>query len=153
MPDYFASAREARKSLVCRNLCTITLCLDTGPASRILGNIVDCKTVGFFFSKSVKKSVKRGVIVLRARSARAMCEREGKRRLFPVSLSVFSLVPDLLFDCSRVLKFLKNRLRIKWDLIESRVGLPMTLELDQTLPLQELPIVSYLTEIFLTKLR
>ena len=47
-PDYFASAREARKSLVCRNLCTITLCLDTGPASRILGNIVDCKTVGFF---------------------------------------------------------------------------------------------------------
>ena len=33
------------------------------------------------------------------------------------------------------------------------VGLPMTLELDQTLPLQELPIVSYLTEIFLTKLR
>ena len=79
--------------------------------------------------------------------------REGKKRLFPVSLSVFSLVPDLLFDCSRVLKFLKNRLRIKWDLIESPVGLPMTLELDQTLPLQELPIVSYLTEIFLTKLR
>ena len=31
---------------------------------------VDCKTVGFF-SKSVKKSVKRGVRVLRARSARA----------------------------------------------------------------------------------
>ena len=79
--------------------------------------------------------------------------REGKKRLFPVSLSVFSLVPDLLFDCSRVLKFLKNRLRIKWDLIESPVGLPMTLELDQTLPLQELPIVSYLTEIFLTKLK
>ena len=79
--------------------------------------------------------------------------REGKKRLFPVSLSVFSLVPDLLFDCSRVLKFLKNRLRIKWDLIESPVGLPMTLELEQTLPLQELPIVSYLTEIFLTKLR
>ena len=79
--------------------------------------------------------------------------REGKKRLFPVSLSVFSLVPDLLFDCSRVLKFLKNRLRIKWDLIESPVGLPMTLELDQTLPLQELPIVSYLTELFLTKLR
>ena len=28
---------------------------------------VDCKTVGFFFTKSVKKSVKRGVRVLRAR--------------------------------------------------------------------------------------
>ena len=31
---------------------------------------IDCKTVGFS-SKSVKKSVKRGVIVVRARSARA----------------------------------------------------------------------------------
>ena len=42
MPDYFASAREAYKSLVSRNLCTITLlllCPDTGPAVRILGNI------------------------------------------------------------------------------------------------------------------
>ena len=42
LPDYFATAREAYKSLACRNLCTITLlllCLDTGPAVRILGNI------------------------------------------------------------------------------------------------------------------
>ena len=42
LPDYFASAREAYKSLTCRNLCTITLlllCPDTGPAVRILGNI------------------------------------------------------------------------------------------------------------------
>ena len=42
LPDYFASAREAYKSLACRNLCTITLlllCPDTGPAVRILGNI------------------------------------------------------------------------------------------------------------------
>ena len=42
LPDYFAGAREAYKSLVCRNLCTITLlllCPDTGPAVRILGNI------------------------------------------------------------------------------------------------------------------
>ena len=45
------------------------------------------------------------------------------------------------------------RPRIKWDLKRSPVGLPMTLELDQTLPLQELPVVSYLTESFLTKLR
>ena len=39
---YFASAREAYKSLACRNLCTIRLLLlwpDTGPAVRILGNI------------------------------------------------------------------------------------------------------------------
>ena len=42
----------------------------------------------FFLSKSVKKSVKRGVRVLRARSA----------------LASHSLVPDLLFDCSRVVQ-------------------------------------------------
>ena len=39
LPDYFATAREAYKSLACRNLCTITLlllCPDTGPAVRIL---------------------------------------------------------------------------------------------------------------------
>ena len=48
----------------------------------------------FFFSKSVNKSVKRAVRVLRARSLRA---------------SVFSLVPDLLFDCSRVLEYAKIR--------------------------------------------
>ena len=34
-----------------------------------VGHAVDCKTYGFFFSKSVKKSVKRGVRVLRGRSA------------------------------------------------------------------------------------
>ena len=49
-----------------------------------------------FFSKSVKKSVKRGVRVLRV-------------RLSPVSLSVFSLVPDLLFDCSRLVEYAKIR--------------------------------------------
>ena len=42
---------------------------------------IDCKTVGLFFSKSVKKSVKRRV----------------------------SLVPDLLFDCSRVPEYAKIR--------------------------------------------
>ena len=50
----------------------------------------------FFFSKSVKKSVKRGV-------------RASHARLSPVSLSVFSFVPDLLFDCSRVLEYAKIR--------------------------------------------
>ena len=44
LPDYFASAsaREAYKSLACRNLCIITLLLllpDNGTAGRILGNI------------------------------------------------------------------------------------------------------------------
>ena len=78
---------------------------------------LDCKTVGFF-SKSIKKSVKRGVRVLRARSARASharraCETREKKpyfqRISPVSLSVFSLVPDLLFDCSRLLEYSKIR--------------------------------------------
>ena len=42
LPDCFASAREAYKSLACGNLCTITLlllCPDTRPAVLILGNI------------------------------------------------------------------------------------------------------------------
>ena len=75
-----------------------------------VGHAVDCKTDGF--SKSVKKSVKRGVRVLRARSARASHARaRGKtlNRLSPVSLSVFSLVPDLLFDSSRELEYPKIR--------------------------------------------
>ena len=58
----------------------------------------------YIFSKSVKKSVKRVVRVLRAKRVR----REKKTyfyRLSPVSLSVFSLVPGLLFDCSGVLEF------------------------------------------------
>ena len=66
---------------------------------------VDCKTVGFYFSKSVKKSVKRAVRVLRR-----ACEAREKNRVSPqVSLSVFSLVPDLLFNYSRVLEYAKIR--------------------------------------------
>ena len=38
---------------------------------------VDCKTAGFFFSKSVKGSVNRSVRVLRARSARASRSRKA----------------------------------------------------------------------------
>ena len=55
----------------------------------------------------VKKSVKLGVRVLRAPVGRV--RREKKKRLSPVSLSVFSLVPDLLFDCSRLLEYAKIR--------------------------------------------
>ena len=56
-----------------------------------------CWLISVFFSKSVKKSVKRGVRVLRTRSARASHVRE------------VSLVADLLFDCSRVLEHAKIR--------------------------------------------
>ena len=57
--------------------------------SRFVYNKVDCKTV-VFFSKSVKKSVKRDVRVLRARSARVSharraCEAREKKD-YPFSI-------------------------------------------------------------------
>ena len=57
---------------------------------------LDCKTGGSFFSKSVKKSVKRGVRVLHARSARASdalraCEARQKKHLFLSSLPSITL--------------------------------------------------------------
>ena len=57
----------------------------------IVKNPLDCKTVGFFFTKSVKKSVKCGVRVL----ARRACEAREKKiiRIFsvsPQSRSLFS---------------------------------------------------------------
>ena len=71
-----------------------------------------------FFSKLVKL----GVRVLSARSARKSHARkacEGVfQRLSRVSLSVFSLVPDLLFDCSRVLEYAKTR-----TVLQSRYGM------------------------------
>ena len=73
---------------------------------------LDCKKVEFFL-KSIKKKVKCGVRVLCARSSRASHARRAcearEKRLSPVSLTVFSLVPDLLFDCSRVLEYAKIR--------------------------------------------
>ena len=56
----------------------------------LLHKVLDCKTVGFL-SKSVKKSVKRGVRVLRARSARASyagraCEAREKKSLPSLAL-------------------------------------------------------------------
>ena len=41
------------------------------PSVKYVPEMLDCKTVGFFFSKSVKKSVKRGVRVVRARASHA----------------------------------------------------------------------------------
>ena len=40
---------------------------------------------------------------------RRACEAREKKSLSAVSLSVFSLVPHLLFDCSRVLEYAKMR--------------------------------------------
>ena len=50
---------------------------------------VDCKTVGFFFLK--------------------MSKEIGKAWRKSLSLSVISVVPDLLFDCSLVLEYAKIR--------------------------------------------
>ena len=55
---------------------------------------VDCKTVGF-----VLKSVKKGEVW------RKSLTRGKRASLTPV----FSLVPDLLFDCSRALEYAKIR--------------------------------------------
>ena len=57
-------------------------------------------------SKSVKKSVKRGVRVLRVSHALEAREKKLLASL-PFSLTVFSLVPDLSFDSSRVLEYAK----------------------------------------------
>ena len=65
---------------------------------------VDCKTVGFFLkiSKEIGKAWRRS------------CAQEAREPYTPVaslpSLAFcFSLVPDLLFDCSRVLEYAKIR--------------------------------------------
>ena len=75
---------------------------------------IDCKTVGFFSSKSFQPSFR----VPQARSAgashtRKTCEAREKKRLSPVSLSVFALAPDLLFDCSQVFEYTKRRTVLK----------------------------------------
>jgi len=89
----------------------------------------------FFLSKSVKKSVKHGVRVLRARSVRASQARIGrvrreKKNLFLASISSlalgFSLVPDLLFDCLHVLEYAKIR-----TVLQSRKQTTITLESEE----------------------
>ena len=81
-------------------------------SGRLINRVVDCKTAGFFLkiSKEIGK-------VWRKSLTRA--NRASLTRLSPVSLSVFSLVPDLLFDCSRVLEYGKM-----WTVLQSnRVGM------------------------------
>ena len=58
---------------------------------------LDCKTVGFFLkiSKEIGKAWRK--------------PQASHARRASLSLSVFSLVPDLLFDCSRVLEYAKTR--------------------------------------------
>ena len=74
--------------------------------------LVNCKTVGFFseISKEICKAWRTESHVREA--------REEKNRLSPVSLSVFSLVPDLLFDCSPVLGYAKIRTVLQSKLLD-----------------------------------
>ena len=55
--------------------------------------------ISFFFSKSVKKSVKRGVRVLRARSARAFSPQS--RSLFSASFQTFCLTARAYFNTQK----------------------------------------------------
>ena len=59
--------------------------------------ILDCKTVGFFLkiSKEIGKAWRK--------------PQASHARRASLSLSVFSLVPDLLFDCWCVLEYAKIR--------------------------------------------
>ena len=70
--------------------------------------LIDCKTVGFFLkiSDEIGKSVKGGIRVLCTWSVR-------------VSLSVSSLVPDLLFDCSRILEYAKIQTVLQSNLLKT----------------------------------
>ena len=63
--------------------------------------MIDCKTVGFFLkiSKEISKAWRKSL----TRAKRASLT------LSPVSLSVFRIIPDLLFDCSCVLEYAKIR--------------------------------------------
>ena len=54
--------------------------------------------------------------------------REKKTRPSPVSLSIFSFVPDLLFDCSRVLEYAKIRTVLQSKLLVV-IGMTMKLTL------------------------
>ena len=76
---------------------TIILCFLT---------LIDCKTVCFF----LKISREIGKVWRKSLTRAKRASLTGRvRRLSPVSLSVFSLVLDLLFDCSRVLEYAKIR--------------------------------------------
>ena len=84
----------------------------TGLFSRKHCTLLDCKTVGFFLKiiKEIGKAWRKSLTL-------------KKRTSSPVSLSVFSLVPDLLFDCSPLLEYAKIR-----TVLQSST-LPTTLEM------------------------
>ena len=73
-------------------------------SSTVLSDL-DCKTVGFF--RKISKEIGKARSKSFTRAELASLTRPRKKN--PLSLSVFSLVSDLLFDCSRVLEQAKIR--------------------------------------------
>ena len=90
---------EAKWSLRCRRYLT--------PVS----NILEATLISFFWSPRLQNSrffLKIGKEIGKA-WRKSPTRAIGRECLSPVSLSVFSLVPDLLFDYSRVLEYEKIR--------------------------------------------
>ena len=82
-PPALDMAEEGIEELVRRIIRSAQEGVNTSRAN-VASNVLDCKTVVFFFSKSVKKPVKGGVRVLRGRSVRAShtrraCEAREKK--------------------------------------------------------------------------
>ena len=69
---------------------------------------VDCKTFGFFFLKITKEIGKAWRVSLQSVFFSKSLRKSVKRGV-RVSLSVFSFVPDLLFDCFSLLEYAKIR--------------------------------------------
>ena len=71
LPDYFASAREAYRSLACQYLRTITLLLlwpDTGTAGRILDIIIIIIIGALHFAMETKaRKIKLSFVILRTK--------------------------------------------------------------------------------------
>ena len=65
--------------------------------------------VDYKISKEIGKAWRKSFTCSKRASGRVRQERKKKKGLSPVSLSVFTLVPDLLFDCSKVLEYAKIR--------------------------------------------
>ena len=72
---------------------------------------LDCKTVSFFLkiSKEIGKAWRKSLTRAKRASLTRLLGVWGERKNPPVSLSVFSLAPDLLFDCSSWLEYAKVR--------------------------------------------
>ena len=79
---------------------------------------VDCKAVGFFLeiSKKIGKAWRKSF---------TRAELASLARHSPVSLSVFSLVSDLMFDCLRVLEQAKIRTDLQSIMNAHKGGFPL----------------------------